>query len=240
MDRVQRRIGLVIGQLGYGGAEGQLYELVRALRDDARVVVYCLSDRTEPYGPMLEQLGVAVRVMPARGSFDLGRVLALARAIRADRVELVHAFLYIATAYAYLALLVCPGVRLVSSARNCKAEPNALRRAVMRRAFARSQAVICNSREMARFAVAYYRARPNAYTSSTTVSTRIVSRLWPLRPRPKTPDRSSAPWGGWRSRRTSTCSCRRPRVCAAMLRRRGSRSSARARSGRAWKRSSVR
>ena len=160
MDRVQRRIGLVIGQLGYGGAEGQLYELVRALRDDARVVVYCLSDRTEPYGPMLEQLGVAVRVMPARGSFDLGRVLALARAIRADRVELVHAFLYIATAYAYLALLVCPGVRLVSSARNCKAEPNALRRAVMRRAFARSQAVICNSREMARFAVAYYRARP--------------------------------------------------------------------------------
>src|SRR4029079_19764383 len=101
MDRVQRRIGLVIGQLGYGGAEGQLYELVRALRDDARVGVYRLSDRSEairlmldatgPCGPMLKQLGVAVRVMPARGSFDLGRVFALARAIRADRVELVHA-----------------------------------------------------------------------------------------------------------------------------------------------------
>jgi glycosyltransferase involved in cell wall biosynthesis len=160
MDQVQPKIGLVIGQLGYGGAEGQLYELVRALRDGARIVVYCLSDRTEPYGPMLEKLGVVVRVMPARGSFDLRRVLALARAIREDGVEVVHAFLYIATAYTYLALLACPGVRLVASARNCKPEPNALKRAVMRRAFARSQAVICNSREMARFAVVYYRARP--------------------------------------------------------------------------------
>jgi glycosyltransferase involved in cell wall biosynthesis len=158
MRRDQRRIGLVIGALGYGGAEGQLYELARALREREQLFVYCLSSRTEPYGPMLQKLGVALRVLPARANFDARRVLALARAMRDDRLDIAHAFLYIATAYAYLALVVSPGVRLVSSARNCKAEPNTLRRVIMRRAFRKSRAVICNSREMARFAVDYYRA----------------------------------------------------------------------------------
>jgi glycosyltransferase involved in cell wall biosynthesis len=156
----QRRIGLVIGALGFGGAEGQLYELARALHGRERIFVYCLSDRTEPYGPMLEKLGVMLRVLPARANFDVLRVLALARAIRSDRLDVVHAFLYIATAYAYLALLIVPRVALVSSARNCKPEPHPLRRAIMRRAFRRSRAVICNSREMARFAVDYYQAPP--------------------------------------------------------------------------------
>jgi glycosyltransferase involved in cell wall biosynthesis len=155
-DRI--RIGLVIGQLGYGGAEGQLYELARALRDRHELFVYCLSDRVRPYGPALECLGIPVRVLPARGSFDPLRVARLATLLRRDRIAVVHAFLYIANAYAYLALLFLPRVRLVSSARNCKTEPSAVRRVIMRRAFRRSQAVICNSREMARFAVEYYGA----------------------------------------------------------------------------------
>ena len=49
------RVGLVIGQLSYGGAEGQLFELARALRERHEPVVYCLSDRVHPYGPALER-----------------------------------------------------------------------------------------------------------------------------------------------------------------------------------------
>lgn len=155
----KRRVGLVIGQLTYGGAEGQLFELARALGEFAEPVVYCLSAKSEPYGRRLREAGVTLRILPSRGSFDLGRVRALRRALREDRIEVVHAFLFLASAYAYLATRGS-GAALVTSARNCKPEPNPLKRAVMRAAFRASAAVLCNSREMARYAQAHYGAPP--------------------------------------------------------------------------------
>jgi len=163
------RVGLVIGQLTYGGAESQLYELALGLHRAAAgqgacdVVVYCLSSSDKPYGDRLRQAGVQVRTLPSRGSFDIGRVLALARALGEDHIDLVHAFLFLASAYAYLATRLARGIALVTSARNCKPEAHPLRRLVMRRAFAASRAIICNSREMERYAVAHYGA-PTART----------------------------------------------------------------------------
>jgi glycosyltransferase involved in cell wall biosynthesis len=159
MAEAQRmRVGLVIGQLTYGGAEGQLCRLAVRLRESCDVVVYCMSDATEPYGAQLRAAGVSLRVFPAFGSFDLTRVVRLARALRQDKIAVVHAFLFIASAYAYLATRIPGGARLVTSARNCKHEPNPVRRWLMIRAFRASEAVICNSREMAAFATEYYGA----------------------------------------------------------------------------------
>ncbi|HEY2773600.1 MAG TPA: glycosyltransferase [Candidatus Binatia bacterium] len=153
-----RRIALVIGQLTYGGAEGQLFELARGLAAFAEPFVYCLSESAEPYGTRIREAGVPLRVLPSRGSFDLGRVRALRRALREDRIELVHSFLFLASSYAYLATRGMRGVPLVTSARNCKPEPSRVRWLVMRAAFRSSARVICNSREMARYAAEYYGA----------------------------------------------------------------------------------
>jgi glycosyltransferase involved in cell wall biosynthesis len=155
---IRRRVGLVIGQLTYGGAESQLCELARGLRAECDVFVYCLSEKDRPYGPKLREAGVPVEVIAATGSFDLARVVRLARSLHRDRIDVVHAFLFIASAYAYLATRLARRMRLVTSARNCKPEPNAVRRWIMKRAFKRSDAIICNSSEMARFASAYYAA----------------------------------------------------------------------------------
>lgn len=154
------RIGLVIGQLTYGGAESQVFELARRLAERHDVIVYCLSEAVSPYGERLREAGIELRVIPARGGFDMVRVLTLARQLRSDAIELVHAFLFIGSAYAYLATRLAPKVRFIASARNCKLEPHPLRRAIMRRAFRRADAVICNSSEAARFAVTEYGAVP--------------------------------------------------------------------------------
>jgi len=157
------RIGLVIGQLTYGGAESQVFELARRLAVRHELIVYCLSSAVTPYGDRLREAGVQVRVLPARRPFDVGRVLRLARSLKRDEIEVVHAFLFIASAYTYLATRLAPRVRFVASARNCKLERHQLRRAIMRRAFGRADAVICNSREVARFAAEHYDA-PSART----------------------------------------------------------------------------
>jgi glycosyltransferase involved in cell wall biosynthesis len=152
---------LVIGQLTHGGAEGQLAELAIGLRRVADVFVYCLSDCTEAHGERISRSGIELRTVPAKRRLDPARAFRLARWLERDRVEIAHAFLFIASAYAYLATRRLPAVRLVSSARNCKIEPSLLRRWILRRAFRASDAIICNSREVERFAVQHYSADRN-------------------------------------------------------------------------------
>jgi glycosyltransferase involved in cell wall biosynthesis len=151
-------VALIIGQLTYGGAEGQLYELAKGLRAPWRPIVYCLSGSGEPYGAKLRAAGVAVRMIPAMAPMDLTRVVRLALWLRRDRIRVAHAFLFIASAYTYLATRPLSSVRLVAAARNCKPEPNRARRALMRRALGSADAVLANSAEMARFASLYYHA----------------------------------------------------------------------------------
>lgn len=148
------RVGMVIGQLSIGGAEGQLRLLCEGLdrtRLDPRV--YCLSGRTEPYGPVLERAGIAVRVLC--GS-RLARVRALRQALAADAIDLVHAWLFIGNAYAWMAGL--GGLRpLVTSARNCKRQGRWLD-ALNRRAFRASRAIVANSADVAHYIIREYGA----------------------------------------------------------------------------------
>jgi glycosyltransferase involved in cell wall biosynthesis len=157
------RVGLVIGQLTYGGAESQVYELAKDLSRRHVVIVYCLSGSTEPYASRLAAHGVPVRALRARLRLDPFRARALAAALSEDRIQVAHAFLFIASAYTYLATRTRRGVRFIASARNCKLEPSPIRRWIMRRAFRSADAVICNSREMESFARIHYDA-PQART----------------------------------------------------------------------------
>jgi glycosyltransferase involved in cell wall biosynthesis len=147
------RVGLVIGQLTTGGAEGQLRLLCGGF-DRTRIhpTVYCLSEQTDPYGPALTAAGVPVRVL-AGGR--LGRVGALRRALAADRVQVAHAWLFIANAYTWLATRGGPA--LVTSARNCKRSGRLLD-ALNRRAFRASGAIIANSEQVQRYIAREYGA----------------------------------------------------------------------------------
>jgi glycosyltransferase involved in cell wall biosynthesis len=160
VDIESLRVGLVIGQLSMGGAEGQLRLLCERLdRVGVQPFVYCLSAQTQPYGALLEAAGVPVRVIV--GS-RIGRVLRLRRALRADRVDVVHAWLFIANAYGWTASLgrLCP---LVTSARNCKRQGRWLD-ALNRRAFAASAAVIVNSSDVRQYIQREYGAPANRIT----------------------------------------------------------------------------
>ena len=152
------RIGYVIGQLSYGGAERQLYELSRGL--DAKrfqCFVYCLSERTFPYGDMIREAGVEVRILKPHGHFDLTRILKLAHLLHKDRIDILHSFLFHANGYAWPARPLAGGPHLVTSARNCQAI-GWLRDWVNRLAFQRSDAIVCNGEAVRSFIGRHYRA----------------------------------------------------------------------------------
>ena len=148
------RVGLVIGQLTTGGAEGQLWLLCRDLdRERFKLTVYCLSDQTAPYGEQIAASGIAVRVVSGG---RLARVRALRRWLTADRVNVVHAWLFIANSFAWAA---SRGGRLtlVTSARNCKRQGRALD-FLNRRAFQASAAIVVNSEDVGTYIAEHYTA----------------------------------------------------------------------------------
>jgi glycosyltransferase involved in cell wall biosynthesis len=159
------RVGLVIGQLSVGGAERQLYELVSRIdRTRFHCVVYCLSERTAPFGPMMQEAGATLRVLRRGGHFDPTRVLRLADALRRDRVDIVHSFLFVANGYAWAARRLARVPHLITSARNCK-DVGGARRWINRLAFAASDVVICNGEAVR----SYVRRRYGAHPAHTVV-----------------------------------------------------------------------
>jgi glycosyltransferase involved in cell wall biosynthesis len=149
------RVGLVVGQLSTGGAEGQLLQASRGLdRRQFEPVVYCLSTQVHPIGPLLQHEGVTLRVAPRPG---MARVRWLAGQMTADRIDLVHAWLYIANALAWSATRLTRQRPLVTSARNCKVQSRVSQVANCL-AFRGSRAIVANSHDVANYIVRHYRA----------------------------------------------------------------------------------
>jgi glycosyltransferase involved in cell wall biosynthesis len=99
------RVAYVIGELGQGGAEYQLHELLRLLdRERFRPEVFALAPGghwTEP----IRRLEVPVFETARRRSLDPSRLRALRRALRAFTPHLLHTILWSANCYGRLAAL---------------------------------------------------------------------------------------------------------------------------------------
>jgi glycosyltransferase involved in cell wall biosynthesis len=148
------RLGLVIGQLTVGGAERQLWEVVRGLDGRFAPTVYCLADRPGPMAPALDSLGVKVSVIGSRG---VRRALRLAEQLRADDIQVVHAWLFIANAYAWAARWCGARLPLITSARNCKMQGQ-LSRFLNMCAFRSSSSIVVNSAQVATYVRRWYAA----------------------------------------------------------------------------------
>jgi glycosyltransferase involved in cell wall biosynthesis len=113
----------VIGELGKGGAEYQLYELLRGL-DRARwePSVFALAADGYWAGP-IRALGVPVHELAARGSADVGRLRRLRQALRAHQPDVLHTILWSGNSYGRLAALGLGIPLVITAERNVIARP---------------------------------------------------------------------------------------------------------------------
>jgi hypothetical protein len=108
-------------------ARRQLAELALGRGEVARAPVYCLSEVTEPFGPLLQKAGVPLRVLPRRRSFEPRRVIALARFLREDRIDVVLSYAMPVNLYAFLALLFYRRGYFLASSRTAEMTESPLR-----------------------------------------------------------------------------------------------------------------
>jgi len=158
------RVGIVVTQLGYGGAEKQTYEMVRRLKETswAPVAIYCLSGQLEPYKTAIEQEGYRVHVLDRASSFDPIRLLQLRQQLKRDGITIVHAVHLLASAYAWIATRGLPDVVVLPTMRGTVVRPGRLRTAVYRRMLASSPRILANSHSGSEFLIRNFCADPAA------------------------------------------------------------------------------
>lgn len=117
------RVAYVIGELGKGGAEYQLYELLRGLdRSRFAPTVLVLAANGHWVEP-IRQLGIEVQEIPGTRSLDPSRLRRLRTRLRAVRPHVLHTVLWSGNSYGRLAA-VGLGIPLVITAeRNVIARP---------------------------------------------------------------------------------------------------------------------
>jgi glycosyltransferase involved in cell wall biosynthesis len=117
------RVAYVIGELGKGGAEYQLYELVRGL-DRARVDPTVLVLAAGGYwAERIRELGVVVEEIAGRGSADLGRLRRLRAALRRLAPDVLHTVLWSGNCYGRMAALGLGIPVVIAAERNVIARP---------------------------------------------------------------------------------------------------------------------
>jgi glycosyltransferase involved in cell wall biosynthesis len=113
-----------IDNLGSGGAQRQLVEIARRVCLETRWRVSCLVYRDDDfYGPRLREVGIPIVRPPKRGRLDPLFPVRLGAWLRAEKVDVVHAFLTLPSLWSVVAVHAFAGWRrpaLVASERDCR------------------------------------------------------------------------------------------------------------------------
>jgi glycosyltransferase involved in cell wall biosynthesis len=118
------RLTYVIGELGKGGAEYQLYELLRGL-DRTRFAPTVVALAAGGYwAEPIRALDVPVREIPASGSADLGRLRRLRGELRALSPHVLHTVLWSGNSYGRLAAIGLSIPVVLTAERNVIARPS--------------------------------------------------------------------------------------------------------------------
>jgi glycosyltransferase involved in cell wall biosynthesis len=117
------RVAYVIGELGKGGAEYQLYELLRGL-DRSRFTPAVLALASDGFwAEPIRQLGVPVDELASRGSADVRRLLRLRQALRRLGPDILHTVLWSGNSYGRLAAVGLAIPLVITAERNVIARP---------------------------------------------------------------------------------------------------------------------
>jgi glycosyltransferase involved in cell wall biosynthesis len=109
---------LLISSLEHGGAERQVVELANRLGDDGFRVLVCALEDCNPLADQLVRRDSDFRVVAKRGRYDPSVVWRVARLMRQERIEVVHAFLFDAEMVARLAARLAGVPVVIASERN--------------------------------------------------------------------------------------------------------------------------
>lgn len=175
----RQRVMFVIGQLGIGGAEKQLYYLAREL-DRTRYEPFVVSLSGGGYwAQALRAEGLRVVELQRKKNVELARLLRLIRLMREFRPVIVHTYLSSANSYGRIAGIVCRAPILIASERSYLLPPNRFTREVERFLSFFTDVIICNTKANAELQRSHQRLHSEVITIYNGIQAEGQSHLDP-------------------------------------------------------------
>lgn len=142
------KICYVIGQLGKGGAEKQLYELLKGIdRNKFYSTVICFSNG-DYWAGEIKRLGIELVEFDSNKDRGITRLLKLIRILKEIKPTIVHTYLFSANTYGRMAAIITRTPIIVASERNLPLigkDKNLLLICIDRFLAIFSNAITCNS-----------------------------------------------------------------------------------------------
>lgn len=112
------RICYIIGQLDNGGAEKQLYELVKGINKDLFDPVVISLSQGGSWSREFRKLDIKVIELQRRKHREFARLFRLFKLLKAIRPDLVHTYLFSANSYGRIAAILAKVPIIIASERN--------------------------------------------------------------------------------------------------------------------------
>ena len=142
---------LLISSLEFGGAERQVVEMVRSF--DPKVVrpIICSLSSKVPLAKFLSGKKDELNIVEKRGRFDFTTIFRVARLLRRQHIDVVHAFLFDAEMVARLAAPLAGVKVVVASERNTEYERPRLHTVLLKSTEGLFDVMVANSMSGKRF-----------------------------------------------------------------------------------------
>jgi len=115
----KHRILYLVGQLGKGGAEKQLYELVKGIDKDRFDPIVVSLSRGGYWADKIRKLGIELIELPRKKHVEFGRLFKLIKIFREKKPVIVHTYMYSANSYGRIAALLTRVPIVLASERSC-------------------------------------------------------------------------------------------------------------------------
>lgn len=115
---IKTKIVYIIGQLGKGGAEVQLYELVKGLNKERFDPMVVSLSEGGYWADKIRKSGVELIELPRKQHAEFGRLFKLIRIFREKKPDIVHTYMYAANSYGRIAAILTRVPVIIASERN--------------------------------------------------------------------------------------------------------------------------
>jgi glycosyltransferase involved in cell wall biosynthesis/predicted ATP-grasp superfamily ATP-dependent carboligase len=153
------RVLQLLPGLAIGGIERMVLDLAGALSPEQYITSFCTFDREGALAEEVREMGMPLHFRKRQGSVDLGFVMWLARLLRREGIDVVHAHNATAFFYGALATRFVPGVRFLYTEHD-RAFPSPLRERGLHTVLARTPNAVVTVSETLKESLEQYECFP--------------------------------------------------------------------------------
>lgn len=173
------KICFIIGQLEVGGAEKQLFELVKNIDKKIFDPTVISLNRGDIWAERIRGIGIKLIELDRGKNFELKRFSSILKILMKIKPDIVHTFLFSANSYGRIASILAGVPILIASERNLPGRDGNGFQAFMNRILGWfSHAVICNSQKAADVLIKRYGFNPaKIFTIYNGVESNVTSTI---------------------------------------------------------------